>query len=132
MYVTLDLNMQEAQMGYTSSPETELRRALEEANLFNEKLIYRAISGSLERISTLKSYGVDHPQFDSIFALSHEEVFVHPASTPLFEYIERGDSAVIAVYRGESFTRGELPKMFEFTDPSHKMDTLVAIMNIIR
>ena len=133
MVVDLELDLRYAD-GYSgTSPADMLMVCLQQAGIYSEALLYRAVCGS-EKNSTLRQFWTDYPDLDTIMALSHEEVFINPADPTLFKYAEDGEyPVVIAVYDRRKFRddpHDAATYIYGFLNPKQKPDALVAIINV--
>ena len=125
----------------------KLLSLLQNESWYSRRLLYRAVCGPL-RLAVLRRTGVDHPEYDSIMALTHTQVYERPANPTLFCYAAYGVRSAIAVYDRSQFRQmGEMtPAMtsltlleqydllaeyvYQFKDPQRKMSSLIALVSV--
>jgi hypothetical protein len=103
-----------------------LRKCLEEAKVFSENLLYRGLYG--EKVGMVERLGTDLPQYDTLMALSHNEVYINIDTVTVFDYADTGNPSAIAVYDKSQFLPCKKLYIYPFKEPSKKIDALVAIV----
>jgi hypothetical protein len=133
------LDLSEAD-GYVETYESLLEKKLEKHHLLDPTNIYRSIKDTHNLRNLVETEGTDHPEYNTIMALNHNEVFddnFH--KTSLFDYAgslhsnnQISDDAMIIVYNGRHFTRDfkEGTHTYLFDDSIKKFETLRAIFAI--
>ena len=122
--------------GTVGTPDEELfERLLRKENLWNIDMLYRAAIMTPKKRELLKKYGVDHPKYDSIFALRHDEIFGARAgmgNPTLFEYADTEETRGIAIYDGNHLEKGAWYYGYDyyFKNPDKKLEALIALFHI--
>lgn len=107
-----------------------LGNCLKEAGVYDKSNLYRFIPSENQSKGSLTTEGTDYPEFDSIFAFSHKNIFSKSSYLPkeyLFNYGGKNCSytCIISVYDGSQFIN-DGSHHYTFIDPVHKLRTLRA------
>ena len=122
--------------GTVGTPDEELfERLLRKENLWNIDMLYRAAIMTPKKRELLKKYGVDHPKYDSIFALRHDEIFGNRfiGDPTLFEYADTKRQRGIAIYDGKHLNKDESHisgHAYRFKNPDKRLEALIALVRI--
>ena len=128
----LKLDLREAESGYVTTMQEELKKCLVSAGLFRPGLLYRGVSGSAQKVRNLELYGTDHPNFDTVYLLRHDEVFSEDLGVELtlFDYIDRSHPT-IAVFDETKVIERTKEIAYKFKDPKNKLEALIAILDVV-